>query len=106
MVVAGWLRVSMCIPFLAHSICGPAIVWANTVGAPNPKSGSAIRAIYSYKASPPVNARSATKPAKVKKGWSFPVTPPPGDGAQFYVGPYHSLYGCRDMFGSAIYHHP
>ncbi|MGA2409866.1 MAG: hypothetical protein ABSG46_05685 [Candidatus Binataceae bacterium] len=53
-----------------------------------------------------MNARSATKPAKVKKGWYFPVTPPPGDGAQFYVGPYHSLYGCRDMFGSAIYHHP
>jgi hypothetical protein len=50
--------------------------------------------------------QSANKTVAAKQAWYFPVVPPPGDGPVFYVGPYNSLAGCRDMYGSAIYSHP
>jgi hypothetical protein len=57
--------------------------------------------IHNSQASQPANKTGA-----VKKAWYFPVVPPPGDGPVFYVGPYATLAGCRDMYGSAIYSHP
>ncbi len=49
------------------------------------------------------NSAHARKPGV--DGWFFSITPPNG-GQTFDVGPYNSLYGCRDWLGSALYLHP
>lgn len=84
--------------FLVWLLSAPAIVKAASANMIQAKTGSQISALST--------PGSASVQQKSKEGWYFPVVPPSGDGTIFYVGPYHTIAGCQDMYGSAIYYHP
>lgn len=55
------------------------------------------------------SAKPTAKPTPVSQAWYFVVTPPPGDGPAFNVGPWVGTNGhamCNDTLGSALYSHP
>jgi hypothetical protein len=94
-----WINIVICTGFLVDLLYAPAFARAQNDKLEEHNAGQRI--IRTFEASQSVNT-----PAPVKEAWYFPVVPPPGDGAVFYVGPYKTLGGCRDMYGSAIYSHP